>query len=111
MSKPKPPSPRSVSATLRTAGFKAIGDGDEGYICAWFRDIPGSAVHVSFHAYCGDGSAAAGDEARELENKALASMGDALRRKGWAAEEWETFGCLIVTATGLSAPRERESSD
>ena len=99
MSKPYPPSPRSVSATLRTAGFRAIGDGDEGYEAAWFRDDPASgAVHVSFHRWRPSGAPL--DEARELERKALASMGDTLRRKGWAAEERDGGTWLIVTEAG-----------
>ena len=102
MNKPKPPSPRSVSATLRTAGFRAIGDGDEGYEVAWWRDDPAAGqVHVSYCDYRGDGTSAAVDEARELEHKALTSMGDALRRKGWAAGERDSL-CpyLIVQEAG-----------
>ena len=101
--KQKPPTPRSVSATLRAAGFKAIGDGDEGYEAAWFGAYPATAagvVHVRFCAYRGDGTSAAIDEARELEHKALAAMAAVLRHKGWAAEERESGTYLIVKEAG-----------
>lgn len=100
MSKPKPPSPRSVSATLRTAGFRAIGDGDEGYEVGPYGGPGSGTVHVTFRSYRGDGSGAAIDAALAFELEALASMMATLRHKGWAAEPSVPPAYLIVRAAG-----------
>jgi hypothetical protein len=93
MRKPKPPTPRSVSATLRTAGFRAIGAGTEGYEVAWHGDGPG--VHLVFIADDGDDSTAAHVVADRLRDEALVSMAATLRRKGWHVEQ--RYAYLIVT--------------
>ena len=101
MNEPQPPTPRSVSATLRTAGFRAIGDADEGYDAGWCGGDPGSgAVHVSYHSWRGDGTGAAIDAALAATLEALASMTATLRNKGWAVEPSVPRACLIVKEAG-----------
>ena len=87
----KPPTPRSVSATLRTAGFSAYRPGrDEGYLVEWFG-MPGSSpVRVGFEAVT-----------NELDALAMETMTVVLTRKGWSVRAVSTGGgCLIVKEAG-----------
>lgn len=99
MRKPKPPTPGSVSATLRYAGFRAIGDGDEGYEVTWHAadSSPAGGVRVKFHDWTESwaGSDALGLAAAN-EADALVKMAVALRHKGWQVAE--PGGYLIVWA-------------
>jgi hypothetical protein len=82
VSKLKPPTPASVSATLRHAGFAAWKPGrDEGYLCEWTQG-EGSAVRVSWEAVT-----------NELDELARKTMAATLTRKGWNVRD---IGYLIV---------------
>ena len=87
MSKPKPPTARRVSATLRAADLPAARDDREGYIVEWHGTPGASAVLVSYDAN--------NDESLRL--RALEEMTTVLRRKGWAVSTSRS-GWLIVTA-------------
>ena len=90
ISKPKPPTPRSVSATLRSAGFSAYRDGrDEGYRVEWLPLVPGpSEVRVGFESVTW-----------EICDLAMETMTVVLQRKGWSVRLVQTGGgCLIVKA-------------
>lgn len=83
MRKLKPPTPTSVSATLRAADFRARRDDrPEGYEVERSLNDP-AAVIVDFEPDWGDDGSAAMAEAEALRDKALDLMGAALRRKGW----------------------------
>ena len=80
----KPPSPRSVSATLRAADFRARRDDrPEGYEVERSLVYP-EAVIVDFEPDWGDESHQAHADGEALRDKALDLMAAALRRKGWA---------------------------
>ena len=86
MTTPKPPTVRSVSATLRTAGFAAHRDGrDEGYRAEWSGMPDSSPVRVRFVAVT-----------NALDDLAMKTMTAALTRKGWSVRN--VHGRLIVTA-------------
>ncbi len=95
MTAPKPPTPRSVSATLRTAGFAAaqripppgMYKLSEGYRAEW-QQGEGSPVVVSFIT---DGA--------YVHEQALSAMTETLTRKGWSVRKVEDMsrpGRLIV---------------
>lgn len=92
MRTPRPPAPRSVSATLRTAGFAAHReDRDEGYLCEW-SGLPGeSPVKVGYKT---------GD--KDLHARALRTMTGTLTRKGWSVRVagFSEVGYLIVRGQG-----------
>lgn len=95
MRKPKPPTPGSVSATLRTAGFRAIGDGDEGYEVRRHGGTPAAGVRVSFHDWTENWAGAdALEQAAANEADALVKMAATLRHKGWQVDELP--GHLVV---------------
>lgn len=95
MRRPKPPTPGSVSATLRHHGFRAIGDGDEGYEVQPVSDTPADGVRVLFHDWTESWAGSnALEEAARNEAAALVKMAAALRRKGWQVAE--PGGYLIV---------------
>lgn len=84
MRKPKPPTPRSVSATLSAADFRARRDGRaEGYEVEWSLDDPPTGVVVDFEPDWGDDSTTAMAAAEALRFTALHQMAAVLRRKGW----------------------------
>lgn len=84
MNKAKPPTVRSVSATLRAAGFSAFRDGrDEGYLVEWFGMPGSSSVRVSFESIT--------TETYEL---AFQQMTLVLTRKGWSVRDAARY--LIV---------------
>ena len=81
---PKPPTLVSVSATLRTAEFRAHRDGrTEGYEVERSLVDPG-AVIVDFSPDWGDDSTEAHRAGEALRIEALDKMAAVLRRKGWA---------------------------
>lgn len=85
MRKPKPPTPRSVSATLAAADFRAWNQyRAEGFQAEWAPGI-GAIVLVRFVT----------DDAG-MRSVALSKMAGRLRYKGWAAQRYEDH--LIVTA-------------
>ena len=86
MRKPKPPTLLRVSATLRTAAFRALGNGDEGYRVSWSHDR--TAVRVEFQAASEDLPVA----------DALALMAQTLRHKGWQVTPMDRPACLLVKA-------------
>jgi hypothetical protein len=91
MRKPKPPSPRSVSATLAAAYFRATridaaNMRTEGFQTEW---APGTGVRVRF---------ATDDPA--LRDVALSKMAGTLRRKGWQVSQREDRTYLTVTEDG-----------
>ena len=90
-----PPTVRSVSATLRTAGFAAWKPGrDEGYLCEWFGTPDASPVRVSFKAIT-----------RELDDLAMKTMTAALMRKGWSVREVSTGGGALIVTALAATPR------
>jgi hypothetical protein len=77
---PKPPTPRSVSATLCAHDFRAVnGKRIEGYGVT-IQDA--GAVRVDFYV------AEDGSEADQLHRDALGKMAAVLRRKGWLVEQF-----------------------
>jgi len=92
VSTPKPPTPRSVSATLAAADFRAARmqqDGanlrrTEGFQVEW---APGTGVRVRFMT---------GDP--DLRDVALSKMAGRLRLKGWQVDQRENRTYLTVTA-------------
>ena len=84
---PKPPSPRSVSATLAAADFRAIGDKrearTEGFQTEW---APGAGVRVRFVT-----------DDPDMRSLALRKMAGTLRRKGWQVNERHDRAYLTVT--------------
>jgi hypothetical protein len=87
MRTPKPPTARSVSATLRAADLPAARDDREGYVVEWHGTPGASAVRVSYEA----------NDDESLRLLALKEMTAVLRRKGWLVREGRT-GRLLVTA-------------
>jgi len=85
--KPKSPTPRSVSATLRAADFRVwTNERGEGYEAMW-DDPERTAVYVTFTADYGDLGMDACEAADNLHATAMSGMASALRRKGWQVEE------------------------
>ena len=73
----KPPTVRSVSATLRAAGFSAHRDGrDEGFRVEWSGMPDSSPVRVRFVAVT-----------NELDDLAMRTMATVLTRKGWSVRD------------------------
>jgi len=98
MRRPKPPTPRSVSATLRAAGFRSYTDDrDDGYGVMWWDDEERTAVYIAFTVGFGDGGAEAVEAADKLHATAIAGMASALRRKGWQVEECGTLAPYLIT--------------
>ena len=85
MRTPKPPTPVSVSATLRYAGFGAWRKGSDGYRVRW-PDPNTVSVDYDPGPYTVD------------RREALAKMAAALRRKGWTVTE-DSSGRLLVKGT------------
>ena len=83
MGKPKPPTPASVSATLRTAGFRASpkASTQEGY------RVGGNDALTVWVGFTSDDPAVRAD--------ALVKMGATLSRKGWAVST-ERADLLLV---------------
>ena len=90
---PKRPTPVSVSATLRFAGWAAYRKSSHGYRLS--QPDP-STVRVDY-----DPGSYPIDRAESLAN-----MAAALRRKGWTVTEDDT-GRLLVQGTGTSRPAGR----
>ena len=88
MRKPKPPTPLRVSATLRTAAFRAAtGRRDEGYRVSWYNEVA-ETVRVEFQAASEDLPVA----------DALVLMAQTLRYKGWQVTPMDRPACLLVKA-------------
>lgn len=80
---PKPPSPRSVSATLVAADFRAANQyRAEGFQCEW---APGTGVRVRFIT---------ADPA--LRDTALSKIAGRLRYKGWFVRERENHLTVLA---------------
>lgn len=97
MRKPKPPTPLRVSATLRTAAFRASsGLGAEGYRVSWNDSHPANqSVRVEF-CTPNDGTSRGLLEATALRDRALIAMAATLRHKGWQVIPMDRPSHLLV---------------
>lgn len=88
---PKQPTPASVSATLRTAGFRASRREQRGAGMAWTE-----GYMVARHGYtpCVAVEFVAGDGDSTILADALTKMTAALRHKGWLVRQYPDF--LVV---------------